>query len=263
MRWYDNDCTRRDLTLDMSGLDYVFIGRLDRSLREKFSISGMISRLYIFNPDKNFIYDMNLDSREVSRRHVLLRYISDRLVIVDHGVNGLGSSYGTFIDGVKIRRGSSVVVHEPRLRLRLANVDIEIEILRDRLHRGGSDGEGIMLNTPLNITRELLKVVDKVRTILRCEPSILKIEPYVTAIEDLVKCLKNVLSRDGIYDLASELIDRIMENLEILRRCTLEMRELSDDNVILRTFENSLIELRGHLEALRIVLKSHTMLSET
>jgi hypothetical protein len=110
LRWLDNNNVWRGYNLSkvLGKYRFVFIGRLTGSDASEAEKHGIVEEglypLYIFTPGE-FYYYMGLEDGYVSRRHALIELIEDGIYITDHGVDGRGSTNGTFINGKKIEPG--------------------------------------------------------------------------------------------------------------------------------------------------------------
>jgi hypothetical protein len=109
LRWLDNNnvCREYDLGKVLEENGFVFIGRFTREddfEAIRHGIGGGIASLYMFRPGKFYHY-MGVEDLHVSRRHALIESREDGIFITDHGVDGNGSTNGTFINGKKIEPG--------------------------------------------------------------------------------------------------------------------------------------------------------------
>ncbi len=250
LKWRDCEDNVRELSIDMSVLGYIYIGRLDRDLRERFYIDD-ISNVYIFNIDKEFIQDMNVESRKISRKHVLIKLISGKLVVKDHGKDGSGSTYGTYVDGVKLRKGSSIVIHGSRFMLRIADLDIEVNI-------AGTCDSSLKIqdsDNVLDIIDRIVSIINDIKVQFKCGVPVHLLGPHVVALEDLVRFLDVYLSRVIDRKLIDHIFTEIYNCLNNVKNCLTSLEDYSNDPVLLSLLDRSLIELKGHVEALEKILR--------
>ncbi|NPA69327.1 MAG: FHA domain-containing protein [Crenarchaeota archaeon] len=248
LKWKDSVNELRELSVDLSSLEYVYIGRLDRELRELFSIDD-VSSIYVFNIDKKFIQDMNVRSRKVSRRHVLIKLISDRLIIMDHGRDGSGSTYGTYVDGVRLRKGSSIAVHGSKFKLRIADLDIEINVVNN------SSMSSYDVYDILNIVDKIFNTINDMRIQVKYGVPAHLLSPHVVALEDLVKFFESYLSRIVDKSLVDYIFKNVYDSLNNVKKCVLDLEDNPNDPVLLNVLDRSLVELKGHVEALDNIVR--------
>ncbi|NPA70589.1 MAG: FHA domain-containing protein [Crenarchaeota archaeon] len=255
LKWRDSNNVLRDLSINLSSMGYFYIGRLDKSVRDRLSIEDF-SEVYVFNDEKNFIQNMNVKSRKVSRRHVLIKLISGELIVKDHGRDGSGSTYGTYVDGIQIKRGSSVSIHNKSFKLRIADLEVEVNIVDDYdRYRSFTS-----INEVLNIIDKIMSVINEVRLQLRCGVPLHMLNPHLVALDDLVRSLEAYLPRFFDRCLIGHILDKIHSSIDSIRCCIVDSN--SSDAVILRLLDDALMELKGHLEALDKIVRPGNIVKE-
>ncbi len=97
----------RDSCVIPSGVS--FLGRL---ANEDYSVLGVERenpyKVYLYNLEKKLAVHTGFKSPVVSRRHLRLRVSGDKVYVMDHGVNGLGSTNGSILNNELLKPGVEV-----------------------------------------------------------------------------------------------------------------------------------------------------------
>jgi len=107
--WNDRSGEPRSLVVDY---DCLFIGRLSDDLYQKLLRKSSYGEdelswgVFTYTCDGSRVEYLGVVAPSVSRNHLKLVKVGSAYELIDHGSEGKGSTYGTFIDGIELGRGS-------------------------------------------------------------------------------------------------------------------------------------------------------------
>ncbi len=96
-----------------------YVGRLSEEFIDRVSNPRSLG-VYMIWIDRDTSIDMSVDSAWVSRKHLLVKTSNSRAYIIDHGVEGKGSSNGTWLNNRRLIPGKEYLI-KPGDNIRLGH----------------------------------------------------------------------------------------------------------------------------------------------